>query len=1064
IGEGGMGVVWRAEDTVLGRQVALKLLLESFATDPERLARFEREARFLAALSHPNIAAIHGLEESDGERFLVLELVPGDSLGKRLAQGPLPIKEALRVCCEIAKALEAAHEKGIIHRDLKPHNVMITPEGVVKVLDFGVAKVFGAPAFASEIATRPAVTEETREHATLGTTPYMSPEQASAKPLDKRTDIWAFGCTLYEALSGRRAFPGETVASTIAAIHGREPDWERLPTQTPTRIRELLRRCLAKDLDGRLRDIGDARLEIEAALGELAARPAVAASAAPVRSAGKAAPPAPETAQPVGAASSALAQPAAEMARSGSAGVAPMSLIAELKRRNVFRVAAAYGIVAWLLVEVASVVLPTFNAPEWVMQVLTFLVILGFPLAMILAWAFELTPEGIKLEKTVDRAESITQQTGQKLNYAIIGLLVIAVIFMFVDNYVLEAEPEQVDVTAEQVPAAEPVTREQSIAVLSFVNMSDDPNQEYFADGIAEELLNTLARFENLRVVGRTSSFSFKNSDADLKEIGEALGADVILEGSVRKAGNRVRITAQLIDAENGLHRWSETYDRELTDIFAIQTEIATAIADALRVSLSSEERERLATPPTENLAAYQAYLLGNRRLEKYTIASIEEAIEYFQRAIELDPKFALAYAGLALGYIDQFQDSGSPANELLTRAQGAADKALELDDRLAEAHVALADIRLMRNDFEGAETAFQRALALNPNSVSANFLYGILLGDILARYEEALALIRKALELDPLSLDASWRVGRALNWLGRFDDALASYERVIEIDPDFAFGYLLIGLHHWLVSGRLDEAAVWWAKGAALDPRSAWTFAFLGELFLDLGDPDRAEDWIHRSIELAPEGFYSNLVMQELAMYRGDEAAALEHGRKAFAIQPLALWTLTYLRDHEVRAGRYIEARALYEEHFPELLSEHDPKVDLRNYRAAVDLAMILSKTGHQEQADLLLDRSLQQIQRRPRLGEQGYGIADVQVYALRGEKQQALSALRQAIDEGWRADWWYELQHKPDLESLHDEPEFQAMVAEIEADMAAQLARVREMERNGELEPIPEVSATVH
>lgn len=311
IGEGGMGVVWRAEDTVLGRQVALKLLLESFATDPERLARFEREARFLAALSHPNIAAIHGLEESDGERFLVLELVPGDSLGKRLVQGPLPIKEALRVCCEIAKALEAAHDKGIIHRDLKPHNVMITPEGVVKVLDFGVAKVFGAPVFASEIVTRPAVTEETREHATLGTTPYMSPEQASAKPLDKRTDIWAFGCTLYEALSGRRAFPGETVASTIAAIHGQEPDWERLPTETPARIRELLRRCLAKDLDSRLRDIGDARLEIEQALGEFASPLAGVAPAA--------------------------------SARSGSTGAAPRSLVAELKRRNVFRAGRPMG-------------------------------------------------------------------------------------------------------------------------------------------------------------------------------------------------------------------------------------------------------------------------------------------------------------------------------------------------------------------------------------------------------------------------------------------------------------------------------------------------------------------------------------------------------------------------------------------------------------------------------------------------------------------------------------------------------------------------------------------------
>jgi tetratricopeptide (TPR) repeat protein len=229
------------------------------------------------------------------------------------------------------------------------------------------------------------------------------------------------------------------------------------------------------------------------------------------------------------------------------------------------------------------------------------------------------------------------------------------------------------------------------------------------------------------------------------------------------------------------------------------------------------------------------------------------------------------------------------------------------------------------------------------------------------------------------------------------------------------------------------------------------------------LGDPDRAEYWIKRTIELGPESFPSNLAMQLLALYRGDEAAALEHGRKAFAIWPLDPPALTLLRDQEVRAGRYTEARALYEEHFPELLSKRDPEVDLRNYRAAINLALILSRTGEQEQADLLLNRSLQQVQRRPRLGSRGYGITDVQVYALREETQKALSALREAIDEGWREGWWWRLR-RPDLESLHDEPEFQAMVAEIEADMAAQLARVREMERNGELEPIPEVSATIH
>jgi tetratricopeptide (TPR) repeat protein len=379
----------------------------------------------------------------------------------------------------------------------------------------------------------------------------------------------------------------------------------------------------------------------------------------------------------------------------------------------------------------------------------------------------------------------------------------------------------------------------------------------------------------------------------------------------------------------------------------------------------------------------------------------------------------------------------------------------------LAEAHVALGSVKWHANDFEGAEAAYQRALALNPNSVMAYLSYGSLVGFELARYEEALALTRKAVELDPLSLEATMQIAEHLNMLGRIDEALAWYERVLEIDPGYVYGYTQIGIHHRYVSGRVDEAVVWLTKALALDPKSQFNLAVLVWQFLDLGDPERAEYWSNRCIELGAEGYWPNVVMQMLGVYQGDETAALEHGRKALALWPHNLdQVLTFLRNHELRAGRYIEARALYEELFPELLYERDPRVDLSNYRAAIDLALVLSRTGEQEQADLLLDRSLQQIQRRPRFGRRGFDITDVQIYALRGEKHKALSALRDAIDEGWRAGWWWRLR-RPDLESLHDEPEFQVMVAEIEADMAAQLARVREMERNGELESIPEVSA---
>jgi tetratricopeptide (TPR) repeat protein len=355
----------------------------------------------------------------------------------------------------------------------------------------------------------------------------------------------------------------------------------------------------------------------------------------------------------------------------------------------------------------------------------------------------------------------------------------------------------------------------------------------------------------------------------------------------------------------------------------------------------------------------------------------------------------------------------------------------------------------------------YRRALELNPNYETAYYNLGDLLRGPLNRPEEALALHRKAAELDPLSAGIITSVGWDLEFLGRFDEALARYQKAIEVDPGWAQAYASIGRHYWWVSGQLDEGVVWYAKSISLDPDNPSSSAELGWAFLGLGDPSKAEYWIERSIELGPESFWPTVIMQFLHLYLGDEATALDYARKShanFSVRPLA-WIV--LKNDALRAGRYSEARGLYEKSFPELLSEDDPIINNGIYHAAIDLAHVLSKTGEQERADLLLDRSLEYIQTRPRLGAGGYRIADVQIYALQGDKQKALSALRQAVDEGWRSMWWYYLKHDPILESLHDEPEYQAMISEIEADMAEQLARVREMERNGELEPIPEVSA---
>jgi tetratricopeptide (TPR) repeat protein len=321
-----------------------------------------------------------------------------------------------------------------------------------------------------------------------------------------------------------------------------------------------------------------------------------------------------------------------------------------------------------------------------------------------------------------------------------------------------------------------------------------------------------------------------------------------------------------------------------------------------------------------------------------------------------------------------------------------------------------------------------------------------------------------KAAELDPLSARILAGVGIALEFQGRFEEALAWYKRAYEIDPMQDLVSLRMGEYHWSVLGELDQAVVWFRRAAFIDPDYSGNIVPLGYVFLDLGNSGEAAYWIERSIEINPEWINVMVAMSDLHLYRGDEAAAANQARKALAVSPRDWGALNSLRIHELRAGRYAEARALYEKAYPELLSDDDPTVGRMNFGPAVDLALVLFNTSEKERADLLLEKSLRYIRTKPRFGRGGYRLTDVQIFALQGKKQKALAALRQAIDEGWRAFWWYWLKEDPTLESLHDEPEFQAMVAEIEADMAAQLARVREMERNGELEPIPEISATTH
>jgi TolB-like protein len=398
-----------------------------------------------------------------------------------------------------------------------------------------------------------------------------------------------------------------------------------------------------------------------------------------------------------------------------------MSLISELKRRNVFRVGVAYAIVGWLLIEVASVLLPTFDAPDWVMKAFSSLVILGFPLTLVIAWAFELTPEGIKREAQVDRTESITHVTGRKLDFAIIGLLAIAVVFMFVDNYVLDAEPEQAEVAVEEIPAVEPIEREKSIAVLPFKNLSDNDENVYFSDGVMEAILNDLARIRDLKVVSRTSVEAYRDTSKSIPLIGSELDVAHVLEGSVQRSGDRVRVNAQLIATQDDRHLWSSNYDRDISDIFKIQSEIGNAISRNLELILTSEEKELMANAPTSNLQAYDLYL-QSRGITSWiwwveaTAEAVRESLDLCQQAVILDTEFALAYACIGnnlhkLGIADYVavDEWKQPALENL-------NKALSLDPSLWEAHATLADISFSTGDYASGYYYTNKLLQYHPN------------------------------------------------------------------------------------------------------------------------------------------------------------------------------------------------------------------------------------------------------------------------------------------------------------------------------------------------------------
>jgi len=547
-----------------------------------------------------------------------------------------------------------------------------------------------------------------------------------------------------------------------------------------------------------------------------------------------------------------------------------MSLFAELKRRNVFKVGIAYAVVAWLVLQVSDVILNNIAAPGWVFRVIMLVLGIGFPVVLVFAWAFELTPEGLKRESEVDRSQSIATQTGRKLNTAILSLMALAIAYLLYDKFSggpaapastpAQAQAQTAAATeAAPAPDSKVEVPRQSIAVLPFDNRSPDPNDAYFTEGIHDDLLTNLSHIGSLKVISRTSVSRYANTDKSIPEIAHELGVATVMEGAVQRAGNQVRINVQLIDAQTDEHLWAQIYDRELSteNLFAIQSEISESIARALEATLTPEEEQRVNQKPTRNLAAYEAYLRGRQLMARRESASLEQAKAEFRQAVTLDPGFALAWVGLAdthhlLGtYGTLSQKEASPI------IQDALDRALAIDDRLGEAYASLGLLRSNQGRWPEAEAAFKKAVALSPNYATAWHWYSNNLKRFPLRADEAIEMAHRAAELDPNSPIIKLNLADAYAAKGMYSVAVRQAQTILELEPGFPPA--LVALAGWdtFHLGRFVDGLAYMRQAVAADPGNPWPLVELHNLYQALGELEAAAKVRDRIAELAPDSLF---------------------------------------------------------------------------------------------------------------------------------------------------------------------------------------------------------------